>query len=162
MPARRPPAQPTQVDVKRLIEAVIDNQTDFYKRLEAKVEEAINETERFKDSVQRDMRLEAQAREGLAQRMDHFADQFGQMRDAIHLEKVKDAERAALAAIQAARPEIQNAVSRAVPRRLAWPQWFAVIVVGFVGLATFAEKAPLAMGLIERTWVAWASKGDAG
>ena len=163
MAARRPPPPFTAENGKRLVEALTQNQADMYRQFEAKLDAVIDRVDNLKASlqqdiriVQQDVRIEGQERKALAVELNHVADELGKVRDSIALKKMEEAQNVATMTVTAAVPQVESAVRRGVPKRLQWPQWFAVVGVAIMVLATMAEKAPQTLRFIETTWKAWA------
>lgn len=107
--------------------------------------------------VQQDVRFEAQQRQALASDLQHLAKQVADMRDTVTQQQGAKIEAAAKSAVQEAVPVVQSAAVRAA-KPANWKAWVALVAVVFVSIATFAEKAPAALGWIERIWIA--SKGE--
>ncbi len=145
MPSRRTPQKP-QVDLERL-------STNLNSKMEALLQ-GFDSLRRDVLLVQQDVRFEAQQRQALASDLQHLAKQVADMRDTVTQQQGAKIEAAARSAVQEAVPVVQRAAVRAA-KPANWKAWVALVAVVFVSLATFAEKAPLALGFLERTWVAW-------
>lgn len=148
MSNRRTPRHPNP-DLERLSVNLNDKLEALFQSLES--------LRRDITIVQKDVRFEAQQRQALASDLQHLASQISQVRDAVSMERSATIEHTAKAAAQETLPVVQRAVKRA-QRPANWKSWVALVTVAFVGLATFAEKAPHVLGFIERAWIA--AKGD--
>lgn len=161
MPARRPPSR--TFSAERLVEALTHNQAELYDRFERKIDDLLDRVESVKASleqdlklVQHDVRLEGHQRQLLATEISSFQYQLGELRDAVHMQKRLEGERAAQAAARVAAPAAANAAVSASRRKLVWPQWIAVFGVALMVLVTLAEKGPPTLRFMESTWKAWA------
>jgi prophage DNA circulation protein len=152
MPARR--ATSNTLDAKRLVEAITDNQTELLARFEGKLDDVIRHVDQIKSSlsqdirlVQQDVRLEGHERKALAVEISHVANQLAEVRDSISVQKTVEARAVAKVAVQEAVPAV---------KKLSRPQWFAVVSIALMLLATVAEKAPPTLRFVQATLTAWA------
>jgi hypothetical protein len=154
MPARRPPAK--SFNAERFVQAITANQEDLYERFERKVDAATSTLEQSIRLVQQDVRLEGQSRKLLETELGAVQIQLGELRDAVHLQKRIESERAAREAARITAPVAAQATMKATAHRIMWPQWIAVVGVILMVLVTIAEKAPPTLRFMDATLKTWA------